>query len=299
MALPDAGDIARMERIIARLRSYGVEVREMPGWRTRGFRFPSVPVHIFDHHDASSRKSGEWGALGLILDGTPRGIPGPLSNFQVARCLDNVPKVAIVAAGYSYHAGSGGPYGSMAKNNANPVTYGTEKANDGIGEPYTEAANYAANALFHAAAVESGRVPESFPVGHKEWAPGRKSDPLYSMTDRRRQVGTFTPKGDDLPTPSDVWQMPIPDFPAMAEKRVGPDGKPVTTIPAAFALAHSLRVIDLLWREMNEIKQRLNTAPAVTTSGGVEIDYGRLITGLADEMDRRARDGRPETGPTS
>lgn len=210
--MPDAGDVARMQRIINRLRSYGVVVREMPGWQTRGFTFPAVPTRVVDHHDASTRKSGEWGALGLILDGTPRGIPGPLANAQVGRCLDNIPKIAIVGAGYAYHAGLGGPYAELSLNNANPHTYGVEKANDGLGEPYTAAANYATNALFHAMAVESGRIPESFPIGHKEWAPGRKSDPLYSMPDRRRQVGAFRPTTateDDMPTAEELWKYKI------------------------------------------------------------------------------------------
>lgn len=42
--------------------------------------------------------------------------------------------------------------------------------------------------------------------------------------------------------------------------------------------------------------------PAEPTEGGgpaptVSIDYDRIITGLADELDRRARDGDPSTGP--
>lgn len=184
----------------------------MPGHENRGGTFVVVPTKVFDHHDASSRKSGEWGSLGLILDGSPRGIPGPLSNAQVARCLDGVPRIAWVADGTCSHAGAGSGLG-LPTNAANPRTYGVEKANDGIGEPYTAAANYATNALFHAMAVESGGDPGAYAWGHKEWTP-RKIDPTYSMHDRRRQVGAFTPASmeDDMPTAKEVAETLL-DYP--------------------------------------------------------------------------------------
>jgi hypothetical protein len=203
--MPDDGDRARARRIIDRVRSYEVEVREMPGHETRGGTFVVVPVKVFDHHDASSRKSGEWGSLGLILDGTPRGIPGPLSNAQVARCLDGVPRVAWVADGTCSHAGLGSGLG-LPTNDANRRVYGVEKANDGIIEPYTDAANYAANALFHAMAVESGADPATYAWGHKEWTT-RKVDPTYSMHERRRQVGAFRSQEDDDMTPEQAAQI--------------------------------------------------------------------------------------------
>lgn len=219
--MPDSGDRARALRIIERVRSYGVQVQVMSGHENRGGTFIVVPTRVFDHHDASSRKSGEWGALGLILDGTPRGIPGPLSNAQVARCLDNVPKIAWVADGTCSHAGLGGPVGDLPLNDANRRAYGVEKANDGIGEPYTAAAMYAAKALFHAMAVECGEIPESFPIGHKEWT-DRKSDPVYDMNAMRREVGAFTPGDDDMPSAKEVadeiWTRPVYDI----------DGKKVT-----------------------------------------------------------------------
>ena len=208
--MPDNGDRARARRIIDRVRSYGVEVREMPGHENRGGTFVVVPVKVFDHHDASSRKAGEWGSLGLIMDGSPRGIPGPLSNAQVARCLDGVPRIAWVADGTTSHAGRGSGLG-LPTDAANPRTYGVEKANDGIGEPYTAAANYATNALFHAMAVECGADPATYSWGHKEWTP-RKVDPLYSMSDRRRQVAAFTPSTeDDMPGFMDPIKWTTPD----------------------------------------------------------------------------------------
>lgn len=145
--MPDAGDVKRMAAIGRKVESWGVVVRWMPGWDSRGAAWARVPVGIIDHHDAASIKSGEWGALGYIVDNN-------LSQFQVARCLDDVPKIAINAAGRSAHAGVGAwrfPDGlAVPKDSGNAWLYGAEKANNGLGEPYTDAANYATDALFRA-----------------------------------------------------------------------------------------------------------------------------------------------------
>lgn len=145
--MADAGDVKRMQAIIDRLRAFGVVDRQMPGWESRGLTWARVPVGIIDHHDAASIKSGEWGALGDILANNK-------AQFQVARALDGVPKVAIVAAGRSAHAGVGGwrfPDGLVIPTDAgNAWLYGAEKANNGLGELATVAADYAADALFRA-----------------------------------------------------------------------------------------------------------------------------------------------------
>jgi hypothetical protein len=41
-------------------------------------------------------------------------------------------------------------------------------------------------------------LPVSRVIGHKDWAPGRKSDPLYSMSWRRSRVAAFTPGEDEM-----------------------------------------------------------------------------------------------------
>ena len=140
-----SADINRMKAIGADMTRWGVSVRWMPGWDQRGSTWSRVPVGIIDHHDAASIKSGEWGVLGYI-------VANNLSQFQVARCLDGVPKVAINAAGICWHAGVGSwrfPDGvSVPRDSGNYWLYGAEKANNGLGEPYTDASIYAADALF-------------------------------------------------------------------------------------------------------------------------------------------------------
>lgn len=145
--MASAADVARMQAIIDLLRLWQVVVREMSGWQTRGLTWARVPVGIIDHHDAATIKSGEWGALGDIVTNNK-------AQFQVARGLDGVPKVAICAAGRSNHAGVGSwrfPDGLVVPtNDGNAWLYGAEKVNNGLGERATEAADYAADALFRA-----------------------------------------------------------------------------------------------------------------------------------------------------
>lgn len=200
---PGPDDLARMRAIGAKLAAAGVEVLWVPGWETRGVWWSRTPVGILDHHDASSRLSGEWGALGIIRDG--RGgadpVPGPLAQFQIGRGLDGKPRVAIVAAGKANHAGKGGPMWDIPKDSANSWCLGAEAANDGLGEAETAASNRAHNALFAAAAEVCG-FPVAHVIGHKEWAPGRKDDPLYDMGWRRTQVAAFEPAPNEpIPEP--------------------------------------------------------------------------------------------------
>lgn len=151
--MTDSGDINRMRAIGQDCERWGVRVTWMAGWEQRGGTWPRVPVGIIDHHDASSIKSGEWGSLGYI-------VANNLSQFQVARCLDGVPKLTVNAAGICWHAGVGSwrfPDGlAVPTNDGNYWLYGAEKANSGLGEPYSEAANYATDALFRAVLERCG-----------------------------------------------------------------------------------------------------------------------------------------------
>ncbi len=194
--MADAGDVARMERILARVEKAGVKVREMDGWRARGRTFERVPVGLIDHHDASTPRHGEWGFLNAAVNGrtSPTPVSGPLSQFQVARCL-SVPQVAVCAAGRANHSGRGGPYGPVPQDAGSSWLYGVEKAHGGVSdEPMTDDFHYAADALFAAILAEC-REPRLL-IGHKEWAPGRKIDPLYSMDWRRKRVANFRPRGE-------------------------------------------------------------------------------------------------------
>lgn len=201
----DAGDVARMRRIMARLRAAGVLVNECPGWEARGATWVRVPIGVIDHHDASSLKSGEAGALGVVRDGRT-GIPGPLSQFFIGRCLDGRMRVWIVAAGRANHAGRGGGirFGPdlCPTDQGNSYVYGVEKAHDGVGEPITAAAHQAADVLYAAIIAElSGRTADAGRCrGHKEYTP-RKIDPTYSMDWRRQRIAVHLTGAAPTPAP--------------------------------------------------------------------------------------------------
>jgi len=190
-----SGAAARMQRIINRMRAQGLTVHEVDGWQSRGRDGSFAPKGVIEHHDASSIKSGNAGALPIIIKGRSD-VPGPLAQFQVGR--DGT--WFIVAAGKSNHAGLGGPIIGIAKNLGNANLYGVEVANSGLGEVYSPALHNSLNRGF-ACILNEVDQPTSHLIGHKEWAPGRKTDPRHAMSWRRAQVKTVREGATPAPNP--------------------------------------------------------------------------------------------------
>jgi hypothetical protein len=186
----------RIKRIVARVNRLdsGVRVVYVSGWQDRGTGGTFSPRGLIDHHDASSVTSGTWGAIGTVTHGRPD-VPGPLSQFFVAR--GSVPQIAVVAAGRANHGGLGGPHKGIPQHSANAYTYGIEKANNGVGESYTDASIRATRVLFAAILLEI-KASATMTIGHKEWAPTRKIDPRYSMPWMRNLVAETMTGEDEL-----------------------------------------------------------------------------------------------------
>lgn len=277
--MADQGDADRLREIVRRLRSdHGVEVLEVTGCYSRGLTWTRTPGGIVDHHDASSRKAGEWGALGIIRDGRT-GIPGPLSQFQIARCLDGRPRLAAVAAGRANHAGVGGPMGAIPTNSGNSWLYGAECANDGLGEPYTAAAHHAHDALFRVVADVCG-FPVARIVGHKEWAPGRKSDPVYSMSWRRARVADLRPAA---PAPAPAPVTPTRKAENMIETIEIPAGTGGRRLPLPVGEAVS-RIVAAAW---------MSVTVNGPSAGSVRVFFQSDTGGISDTTLRPAfADGR-------
>jgi hypothetical protein len=147
-------EVARMRAIAARLTAHDVRVVFFGGWDTRGNGLTFDPRMLVEHWDASSIAAGDWGSIGVIINGRD-GIPPPLSQFQRPRCLDDVPTMGIVAAGRANHAGVGGPYrlpdGTVIPaDSANRYAYGREAAWAGPTESRRPAAVHADGALAYA-----------------------------------------------------------------------------------------------------------------------------------------------------
>lgn len=164
------------------MRSWGHAVHESAGWHTRDAepRTTYLPGRLYvEHHDASTIRSGNWGALAYIVQQR-------LANIVTARNGE----VMLTAAGVAWHAGQGGPRFDVGRNAANPASMGNEVANSGS-EPYSDACTRSVIDGEAAWAIVSGRTSDLGRIlGHYEWAtpPGRKIDPRVAMEQRRRDV---------------------------------------------------------------------------------------------------------------
>jgi len=238
----------RIKRIVARVNRLdsGVRVVYVSGWQDRGTGGTFSPRGLIDHHDASSVTSGTWGAIGTVTHGRPD-VPGPLSQFFVAR--GSVPQIAVVAAGRANHGGLGGPHKGIPQHSANAYTYGIEKANNGVGESYTDASIRATRALFAAILMEI-KAGATMTIGHKEWAPTRKIDPRYSMPWMRNLVAetmTGTTPEDDMQL-SDKVQIKGEE----AGKILGMDQ--ITVDGALGYAAASLKIAQKVDRELDDVR---------------------------------------------
>lgn len=209
--MPSSRDVRITKRAVQLLRADGVIVYEQPGCYAAGGTYKVPMMFNTDHHDASSVKSGEWGAHGYCL-------AKRICTTFIPRCWDGVEKVSIIAAGTAPHAGVGS-WPGVPTNDGNAHMGGTEKANAGGSEGYTAAA-YRTQVKVHrayaiASAEEGGRTAmQNFAVGHKEYgnrkpggSPGRKNDPNYSMDRMRADVAAHQPgqaEGDDDMSAADV-----------------------------------------------------------------------------------------------
>jgi LysM domain/N-acetylmuramoyl-L-alanine amidase len=106
---------------------------------------------------------------------------GPLCNVLVGRAG----VVYLVAAGRANHAGLGGPWRNIPVDSGNIYMAGVEVENDGIGEPWRKELLQVCEVVFATLLIGLGRGP-AFLVGHKEWAPHRKTDPARIPMDQYR-----------------------------------------------------------------------------------------------------------------
>lgn len=163
------------------LRSAGLKVVELDGWRTRGRTF--VPKGIVWHHTATSVKASDSNVDRLLRDGRPD-LAGPLSQLGLRRDGTFV----VVAAGRANHNG----YGTWGND-----SIGIEAYNDGVGEPWplaqVDAYVRGTAAICRFLGWGADRVK-----AHRETDPRRKIDPAgLDMDEMRRRVTAALAQGDD------------------------------------------------------------------------------------------------------
>jgi hypothetical protein len=176
-----------MTDITTHLRSWGLNVDDSRIVSGRPGTF--APRGVLCHHTASNKSSGNFGSLGVVTSGRSD-LPGPLCQFLLGR--DGT--VKIISLGRANHAGFGGPYNNIPKDEGNSYLWGIEAENDGIGESWlTE--QYQAYVTLCAALTAYSKFSVANVFGHKEWTT-RKIDPAgIDMDAFRRAVTARIKKG--------------------------------------------------------------------------------------------------------
>lgn len=156
------------------LRDGGQQVSELDGWKARG-RAGIDPKVIVVHHTGAPG-TGEYTSLNYIAYGSSI---APLSNLHLSRTTG---LWTVVAAGKTNNAGAGG-WGDAT---SNYHTIGIEAEHSGdTSDPWPCYRSYVDGVA--ALCRRLGWGPDRV-VGHKEWAPGRKSDPTFDMDRFRGDV---------------------------------------------------------------------------------------------------------------
>lgn len=164
------------------LRGAGLQVVEVPGWRTRGHAPMTAVQAVICHHTAGPTGS-DHASLDVVVNGRSD-LAGPLANLFLER--DGTWQV--VAAGLAYHAGA---VRSPRWQNSRAV--GIEAENDGkppLDWPDVQIESFAKGC---AALVRRYGLTVGDVLGHKEvCAPvGRKPDPDFDMNAFRRRVAAL------------------------------------------------------------------------------------------------------------
>ena len=175
-------------------RKSGLDVVEVPGWRTRG-RGPMTSVEtIVCHHTATSdRAAGDYPTMRVVRDGRP-GLEGPLSQLGLGRSGT----VYVIAAGRCSHAGK---TALLRQGNSRAIGIECEAS----GARPIEGEQLAAYVRLVRALADHYGVPVSRVESHGEVAVprGRKNDIRNDMNEFRLLVaGSKTGPGLSVGTPA-------------------------------------------------------------------------------------------------
>jgi hypothetical protein len=199
----------RLDWLPSVLRSAGLTVVEVSGWKSRGYEYSKVPRIFIYHHTAENRNSGNAGGLGVVTHGRT-GLPGPIANLYLGRNGT----VYVVASGVSNNAGRGNARAAgLPSVTGNGETIAIEMANNGVGEPYAPVM-YTAAVKVGAAIARHLNLPTKNCIGHKEWSTSGKIDPTWNMNNARADI-TAMRRAMDNPKP-----VPAPSIPTAEEDEV-------------------------------------------------------------------------------
>src|ERR1043165_8382021 len=199
------------------LRSAGLIVAEEPGWLSRGRGDMGTVRGVVCHHTGTATP-GNMPTLNMLKVGRSD-LPGPLAQLGLGR--DGT--YYVVAAGRANHAGPG----SWRGISGNSKFIGIEAENGGRpSDPWPEA-QMDAYRRGVAAILRKIGADETMCCGHKEYAPGRKPDPLFDMDRFRADVRAIMTGTASVPA-----LIPAADEGGRPTLRRGARGEAVKTVPA-------------------------------------------------------------------
>ena len=202
------------------LREAGCTVVEEGDWKHHGRDGSFNPRAIMLHHDASPKGETSHGA-DIIINGRP-GLAGPLSQLW----LDYDGRWHIIAAGRANHAGEGGPWGVVERDQGNRDCIGIETDHTSD-ELWTDLQRSEGLRGVHALAQKLGittsdQIDRAI-LAHKEYT-SRKVDPdPMHMDNARAQLAAYDDAPDD-------------------------DGAPVKMIQKSTSKARA--IVDTEWRKL-------------------------------------------------
>jgi hypothetical protein len=171
----------RLDWLADELHDAGVVVRPVDGWEKRGRAVGYSPRVIVDHHTAGPLR-GSAPSLGICVNGRTD-VPGPLCNILTGRDGE----AYVIASGRSNNAGKGGAPQWDATSNRHTIGHEIEHTGNLATEPVnTKQLDVAA--LVDATICTRLGWGAGRCIAHKEWAPGRKIDPIWSQHAHRKRV---------------------------------------------------------------------------------------------------------------
>jgi hypothetical protein len=184
------------------LKSAGLKVALVEGWEIRGRGDAGPTRGVLCHHTAGPKK-GNMPSLETLIHGRPD-LNGPLSQLGLGR--DGT--YYVIAAGLCNHAGPG-EWQGIRTGNTNFI--GIEAENTGLPSDEWPLVQMDAYERGVAAILKRAGLGAGSCAGHKEYAPGRKSDPTFDMIAFREKVAAIiagaTPAPDLIPPAEPAPQM--------------------------------------------------------------------------------------------
>lgn len=265
------------------LRSAGLTVHEVSGWKTRGADSYGPVRGITVHHTASSRKAKPADEIRVLLNGSATA-PPPISQLALSRTGEWY----VVASGLCFHnkIGWDGPNEGFG----NDSLLGIEAMHGGGTEPWTEL-QYRSYVRGVAALVRhkaSGySVTTARVAGHKEHQPGDKSDPTFNMSKFRSDVAALIAAGmeDDMSV-ADVTNglNTVVPYASNAGKRLAAEG---------WGNVSTRVMLEYVW-ETARGNSKAITALAAQLANRDEVDEVALANALAPAVATAVLAGLPE-----